>query len=821
MIVCLLFFFSGKSFAQYAVGDYGSISSGNWSNSIWGTWNGATWTPVGTTPVSTNNVWILAGTNVITPVGSIYSCKNLIVETTAKLWSNNGGGSNVYIYVYGTAIVCNGQIGNGAIFDNISFGLEGPTCTINGIGQFDASRMRKNTSVNTTTNIFIAMNINLRWNSVSGTQLYNASPGTNLNVTINAFCTVTLVPNGPNIGNVAIDGIDGLLAGDAGGVFTINGTLIISGKLYLTTNNVSPAYTCTWIINGLVQANEIVASASGLALHSLTVNSGGKLDITGTPAWSSLAGNIGSNNSFIYNNGSTVEYSAAGTQTVRVRSEFGGAALNGYYNLILSNTGNKSTTLTDLWVRNDITITGSAILDPNPANSLIFIGGNWSNYNQTGFAEKSTTVYFNGALLETISCPGGEVYNILRYQKTGSFLQFNNPVDVITQLIFASNGYVDLNSNALTVRNFATTGITGVTNSRYIVSEKTDNSSKIVWRINTGIGTYTYPFGVPPGGAANYVPVVVTKTTASNIGDLTFSTYNTPPTNLPWPTTPTAVSNLWAYFNIYNNPDNRHYTVDRFWEVSSTAPTTIDSVAFSYRTSELPDMDPDPLHLKAQFWAGAFSVWNLNQYGVPAITNKVTVGSFTYYNTAWTLTSLTSPLPIELLTFEARPEEKQVDIVWATATEINNQYFTVEKSIDGFEFFEIGTIDGAGNSSEVRNYNLTDPNPTYGISYYRLRQTDYDGTYTFSEVVPVKYNKRASQYSIFPNPANDNIYIAGDIVGESQLIIRTTDGKEIQQLSLDGTKEINQLNLSGLSSGLYIIEIKSATETQFLRLVKR
>jgi hypothetical protein len=102
-----------------------------------------------------------------------------------------------------------------------------------------------------------------------------------------------------------------------------------------------------------------------------------------------------------------------------------------------------------------------------------------------------------------------------------------------------------------------------------------------------------------------------------------------------------------------------------------------------------------------------------------------------------------------------------------------------------------------------------------------LRQTDYDGTFTYSEVVPVKFNKHLSRYSVFPNPANDNAYIVGDITGESQLIIRTTEGREIQQLTLDGTKQINQLNLSGLSSGLYIIEIKSVVETQYLRLVKR
>jgi hypothetical protein len=820
---------SGSVLAQYAIGDYGSMNNGNWSNAIWGTWNGLSWSAVGSTPSSANNVWILSGKTVVLPSGGPYSCKNLVVESTGKLWTSNSG-TNVYIYVYGSTLTCNGQIGDGANFDGISFGIEGTTTTITGSGQFDASRIRKNSIFNPTTNLIIGMNLNLRWNSASGTQLYNGTaiassgPGSSIfNITINAFCTVNLIPNGPNIGNVCIDGLDGAQPTlfEAGGIFTVNGTLIISGKLYLTTNNTSTTYTCGWVINGLVQANEIVASASGTAFHSLQINSGGKLDITGSPAWSSL-GTF--NNTFNFANGSTVEYSSNGFQLVRVRSEFGGAVNNGYYNLILSNSGSKATQLTDLWVRNDILITGSAWLDPSPVNSNIFIGGNWTNYNSSGFLEKNTICYFNGAGLQSINCPGGEVYYTLRYNKTASYLQFNNPVDVIQQLIFASNGYVDLNSNTLTVRNPAFTGITGATSTRYIVSEKTDNSSKIVWKIGTGTGNYNFPFGVSPLSTANYIPVLMVKSTANDIGDVTLSTYGTPPDNLPWPTTPTAVSNLQAYFSVYNNPDNRHYTVDRFWEIGATSPQSLTSLTLTYRTSELPDLDPDPLHQGAQFWAGAYQVWNLTQWGTSganASTDFVTVPAFSYYNTSWTITSLTSPLPIELVSFQAIPLEEKVDLKWTTSSETNNNFFTVEKSLDGKDFFEIGIVEGAHNSTETRNYQLPDKNPVYGISYYRLKQTDFDGKYTYSDIVPVKYNKNSGHYSVYPNPADDNAYILSEVKTKSTITVRASDGRVVQQLEVDGTKQITQLSLAGLSSGMYILEIKSEGETQFLRLVKR
>ena len=816
----LFFFLFGFRIAsaQYAIGDYGSLSSGNWNGTIWGTWNGAGWTAVGTFPSSSKNTFILAGTTVNVPTGGPWSCQDLTVEAGSKLWTTNSG-TNVYIYVYGFNFICNGQIGDGANFDGISFGIEGTNCTISGNGLFDSSRMRKNLTT-PITNLIINMNINLRWNAGSGTQLYNAANNTNFNVTINPFCTVNLVPNGPNIGNICIDGLDGTgVALEAGGTYTINGTLIISGKLYLTTNNTNTVYGCSWIINGLVQATEIVASNSGFGGHGLYINSGGKLDITGTAAFSSLGV---TNNSYTFNLGSTVEYSAAGTQIVRVKSEFAAVPTvsQEYGNLILSNSGLKSTTLSGLYVKNDLTISGAAVLDPNPTACLIFLGGNWLNYNATGFAEKTTTVYINGGGIQTISCPGGEVYNILRYQKSGSFLQFNNPVDVINQLVFASAGYVDLNSNALTVRNSLTTGIAGASNSRYILSEKTDNSSKIIWKINTGTGTYTFPFGIPPGLAANYIPVVVSKTSATSIGDLSIATYGTPPDNLPWPTTPTNVTNLRAYFGIYNAPDNRHWTVDRYWEIGSTSPTPLNSLTFNYRTSELPDLDPTPTNLAAQFWAGAFSVWNLIQYGT-GVANNVTVPTFSYYNTSWTLTSLTSPLPIELLSFTGSPEENSVRLNWETSAEINNDFFTVEKSNGNGEFFEIGILNGAGNSTTKNEYKLSDSHPFSGINYYRLKQTDFDGKSTYSDVVAVDFKKGLTNFSVFPNPAFENAFLINEKENEAEVFIRTVSGKLVNHLASTGKNKTTTLSLSDLPQGIYVLEIKSENETQFLRLIKQ
>lgn len=146
-----------------------------------------------------------------------------------------------------------------------------------------------------------------------------------------------------------------------------------------------------------------------------------------------------------------------------------------------------------------------------------------------------------------------------------------------------------------------------------------------------------------------------------------------------------------------------------------------------------------------------FSVWNsLNWDPIfsTALTGEVssdqTIGS--HLGSIFGIYVLTSGsplniLPITLLHFAATATpEKLVRTDWRTATEINNDYFTVERSADGSTFQTVGHVAGAGNSTGVLDYAFLDDDPLMGVSYYRLRQTDFDGTFTFSNIRPVEIN---------------------------------------------------------------------------------
>ncbi|MBW6498623.1 MAG: hypothetical protein K0B09_09560 [Bacteroidales bacterium] len=97
-----------------------------------------------------------------------------------------------------------------------------------------------------------------------------------------------------------------------------------------------------------------------------------------------------------------------------------------------------------------------------------------------------------------------------------------------------------------------------------------------------------------------------------------------------------------------------------------------------------------------------------------------------------------NPLPIELLSFTAKYQDGKVLLNWATGSEINNDYFTLERSRDAVDAEIIGFIDGAGNSSHTLHYQFIDHDPLPGISYYRLKQTDYDGSFEYSQWVAVQ-----------------------------------------------------------------------------------
>ena len=180
----------------------------------------------------------------------------------------------------------------------------------------------------------------------------------------------------------------------------------------------------------------------------------------------------------------------------------------------------------------------------------------------------------------------------------------------------------------------------------------------------------------------------------------------------------------------------------------------------------------------------------------------------------------TSPLPIRLLNFDAFVDEEIVQLNWKTAAEINNDYFVVERSLDGQNWEEVLNQSGAGNSSMIIEYDGIDVKPFVGVSYYRLKQIDFDGKFTYSKIKVIKLeSNQSSQIKIYPNPSSGQVTIQGsqfEIEGYRFLNLLGNDITDQVKVIQSGERLI-VLDISSLPSGVYLVK----TKTQLNKVFKK
>lgn len=202
------------------------------------------------------------------------------------------------------------------------------------------------------------------------------------------------------------------------------------------------------------------------------------------------------------------------------------------------------------------------------------------------------------------------------------------------------------------------------------------------------------------------------------------------------------------------------------------------------------------------------------------ITTKITLGSDAI------------PLPIELMKFEAQCENNYTDLIWETSSEQNNDYFTIEKSYDGIDFKEIGRISGNGNSNELLNYSFTDYEANSNTAYYLLKQTNFDGSYTYSKMISSNCNSNETgkiNIKIYPNPTRAsskiNIELNG-IENSSEISISIIDmlGQKVisKIISVDEYNTYLKVSLNIddiLKAGSYIVRVTSNNDVAIETLI--
>ncbi|MBL3655034.1 T9SS type A sorting domain-containing protein [Fulvivirga sediminis] len=180
-----------------------------------------------------------------------------------------------------------------------------------------------------------------------------------------------------------------------------------------------------------------------------------------------------------------------------------------------------------------------------------------------------------------------------------------------------------------------------------------------------------------------------------------------------------------------------------------------------------------------------------------------------------------APLPISLLSFNYELVDQNVSLEWKTASEENNDYFTLQRSSDGKVFENIAKIAGNGTTNEEQSYSYLDANPIYGTSYYRLLQTDYDGT-EHNVAIQAVFNSSVKSFAIFPSPAAEGqdikIYTGADHSEALNVAVYSGAGQLLYAQESHAEAGYTVLN-SGLRSGLYVIKLTSGSLTKTGRLI--
>jgi len=175
--------------------------------------------------------------------------------------------------------------------------------------------------------------------------------------------------------------------------------------------------------------------------------------------------------------------------------------------------------------------------------------------------------------------------------------------------------------------------------------------------------------------------------------------------------------------------------------------------------------------------------------------------------------TLNSILPVELVSFEGSISDCKAKLTWLTASELNNDYFSIQKSVDAIHWDELGKVKGNGTTSEPHNYEFVDPNVNSKDSYYRLVQYDFDGTRDFSQIISLNApNCGGQSYRIYPNPAQDIINIEYQEPIHKQYIsnIFSASGQLVKTVMIKDMN--NRIFVGDLVPGAYLLNIESADE---------
>lgn len=601
------------------------------------------------------------------------------------------------------------------------------------------------------------------------------------------------------------------------GQLTNNGTITTTNNLQSNdatdSNTITNASTGIMTIGNNINITDatLTINNNGIFTHNNNfANIGGVETFTnGTNAtWTTSASSHANINTFNTSaSGNTLIYNSAGAQTIFVPSD------GSYHNLTVQNAGTKSAA-GSLVIDNDLTIGGSASLDVNTNAADLTIGGDWDN-SGAGFTQGTRTVTFNGASAQTIGGTNStNFYNLTLNNTSGVSPEFTLGISTNTDNILTmTSGNIDLASLSMTIGTAAATpGALVYTDGTFFNGSLTRFYDAAT--VADGVDAGLFPLSDTDG---NSRPFYVTSPTIAPATGGTITVSITTSDNMATDVGP-----------IDDNGTDIVRRHNSSWNVS-TGGGLSGGDDFNLRGSGTGFGTIDALSdLRLMTTAGVVGtnggaggttsnpIIDRTDLTLAELSNSFHVGS---------TNDTDSPLPIDLLSFEATFNPSgYVELKWSTLTELNNDFFTLERSTDGHQFFVLADVPGSGTTSERRDYSFRDEDPMPGSAYYRLTQTDFDGSTEIFDLVKAS-SKLSGLLSLYPNPSRQgkfNLRVNQAIVNEITMDMFNSMGVEIGLVSIyKNATEIEAIPAHQLAPGIYLVTIRYGSNIVRQKLVVR
>ena len=294
----------------------------------------------------------------------------------------------------------------------------------------------------------------------------------------------------------------------------------------------------------------------------------------------------------------------------------------------------------------------------------------------------------------------------------------------------------------------------------------------------------------PIGKSGAYRPAVLTATHSNN----TSVTYTGEMVNTP------AKSLNYALPSTVNSVSNT-----RYWDFKRDSVVNLTSATLTLYY-DVDDTVPDRNRVVVVHDDGNDKWVNYGGTGTADTAGSITSQNISSFKTKFSFGYPPAALPVRLISFKAKKSDHTVNCDWETASEINNDFFTVERSLDGIHYIPLTTLKGAGNSTTLLSYHFEDLSPVTGDSYYRLKQTDFDGKFEYADPVHVFFQEYSESYTLFPNPSPGKVHIIkpGDSMEGISAIVQDMNGKQVpvdlylspskNELTVDMSPEASALN---------------------------